>query len=508
MTDRIRLGDFDLNWATAELRGQGRRSVLPELSLSVLRVLVDHAPDLVSAERLARDAWGQRVVSEDTLAQRIKLLRQAFGESAQDARVILTVRGKGYRLGVPVAQGGGLRLPGRPFLIGGAALALGLAGFGAVAFFRAPPPESARLSEQTPAEADLLLMRARSQMALHRPQETLRAVALLREARAAAPDRADIATALSVALSTEVTKFSNDPDLVTEAETLARWATEQDPANSGAWSALGYALDGQGRVSEALAAYQQAYLLNPDDVYAMSSAAYLLGVRGRLYDALALDMRALQAGGGPIYTELQIAAALNLLGERALSDLWLERALRLNPDHPVILRGAVELDLSRGEDARAADRLAAFPADDMTPDLITQTGWIALRRGDVAGARASFEASGAGWERAILAAADAGAAGPPDYGRPGDTWPAGRVRAAEMAAAAGDAASAFSRLNEAVDLGWRDWDALEHSPVLPVLHADPRWRALGARIEREIAAQRALVDADAELRALLDSVAQ
>jgi hypothetical protein len=73
-----------------------------------------------------------------------------------------------------------------------------------------------------------------------------------------------------------------------------------------------------------------------------------------------------------------------------------------------------------------------------------------------------------------------------------------------MAAAAGDFDTAFSRLDEAVGLGWRDRGALEHSPWLTGLQTDPRWPALQSRIAREVAAQRALLDADSQLRAKLD----
>ena len=47
---------------------------------------------------LIRDVWDDVVVSDETLAQRVRLLRQALGEDSQNPRYIASVRGRGYRL--------------------------------------------------------------------------------------------------------------------------------------------------------------------------------------------------------------------------------------------------------------------------------------------------------------------------------------------------------------------------------------------------------------------------
>ncbi len=84
----------------------GRRSVsrgdedlpLPALSYRMLVALADAAPNVVSVDDLIENVWDGRVVSPETVTQRIRLLRQAIGDDAQSPRYVGLVRGGGYRL--------------------------------------------------------------------------------------------------------------------------------------------------------------------------------------------------------------------------------------------------------------------------------------------------------------------------------------------------------------------------------------------------------------------------
>ncbi len=75
---------------------------LPDLSFRLLATLVEHAPDRVAKDELIREVWDDVVVSDETLAQRVRLLRQALDEDSQDPRYIASVRGRGYRLVCPI----------------------------------------------------------------------------------------------------------------------------------------------------------------------------------------------------------------------------------------------------------------------------------------------------------------------------------------------------------------------------------------------------------------------
>ena len=77
---------------------------LTNLTFELLRVLVEAAPNVVSHDELAEKVWGpRRVVTPETLSQRVMVLRYALGDSADQPRYIEGLRGQGYRL-IPEVQ--------------------------------------------------------------------------------------------------------------------------------------------------------------------------------------------------------------------------------------------------------------------------------------------------------------------------------------------------------------------------------------------------------------------
>ena len=75
---------------------------LPKLSFQLFLALVEAAPNVLSAEELTERVWPGRIVSPETVTQRIKLVRQALGDDANAPRYIGLVRGEGYRLLVDI----------------------------------------------------------------------------------------------------------------------------------------------------------------------------------------------------------------------------------------------------------------------------------------------------------------------------------------------------------------------------------------------------------------------
>ena len=103
MTDRgdtgcFRVGDLEVDVGRREVRRGPERLDLPKLSFRLLLALVDRAPRVVSHDELVDTVWSGRVVSAETVTQRVKLVRQAIGDDADDPRYIGLVRGEGYRL--------------------------------------------------------------------------------------------------------------------------------------------------------------------------------------------------------------------------------------------------------------------------------------------------------------------------------------------------------------------------------------------------------------------------
>lgn len=93
-----RVGDLVVDIAARRVSLEGAVIQLKPLSFDLLVALVRAAPNLVSFDQLNERVWPGLVVSPETIVQRVKLLRDAFGDDAQAPRYIEGVRGRGYRL--------------------------------------------------------------------------------------------------------------------------------------------------------------------------------------------------------------------------------------------------------------------------------------------------------------------------------------------------------------------------------------------------------------------------
>ncbi len=71
---------------------------LGKLSYELLLMLAEAAPRVVTQKELVEQLWAGRSVSPETVKQRIKLLRQALSDHADNPRYIRVVRGQGYRM--------------------------------------------------------------------------------------------------------------------------------------------------------------------------------------------------------------------------------------------------------------------------------------------------------------------------------------------------------------------------------------------------------------------------
>jgi TolB-like protein/DNA-binding winged helix-turn-helix (wHTH) protein len=78
---------------------RGREIIdLPRLSYRLLIALAEVAPDVLDHDGIAQHVWSGRIVSPETVTQRVKLLRQALHDDARAPRYIGLVRSEGYRL--------------------------------------------------------------------------------------------------------------------------------------------------------------------------------------------------------------------------------------------------------------------------------------------------------------------------------------------------------------------------------------------------------------------------
>lgn len=95
---RLRVADLIVDLDRLNVVRDGIAIDLPDLSFRLLAALIRHAPERVDKDQLIAEVWDGVVVSDETLTQRVSLLRRALGETSQQPRYILAIRGRGYRL--------------------------------------------------------------------------------------------------------------------------------------------------------------------------------------------------------------------------------------------------------------------------------------------------------------------------------------------------------------------------------------------------------------------------
>lgn len=91
------MGDLCLDIDQRRLTRQGHDLKLSKLNYRLLHALAAAAPALVTKDELADLVWEGRMVSSEAITQRIKLLRAALQDDAQNPNYIEVVRGQGYR---------------------------------------------------------------------------------------------------------------------------------------------------------------------------------------------------------------------------------------------------------------------------------------------------------------------------------------------------------------------------------------------------------------------------
>jgi serine/threonine protein kinase/tetratricopeptide (TPR) repeat protein len=102
---RVRLGEFELNLETGELRSRGApdagvKTVLSEQPFQILKLLVERSGKIVSRDEIRRMLWSDDTIVDfdHSISVAIRILRKAFGDSAGRSRYIETIASRGYRL--------------------------------------------------------------------------------------------------------------------------------------------------------------------------------------------------------------------------------------------------------------------------------------------------------------------------------------------------------------------------------------------------------------------------
>lgn len=530
--ERYQIADLTLDVEAVSVLRNGETIPLPRLSFDLLVALARRAPSVVGFEELIDIVWAGTAVSDETLTQRVALLRRALGDEAKNPRYLRAVRGRGYQLipealalPIPAPDGRGRPSPGeveRKDGRGGgwaspwrrsataATLALVVIGLGAWLLSgrsRAQTPSAEAVATRSPGVPELLA-RAGTYLSLHQERNNELAIELYQRALRLEPENPRALAGLSLALGQRATKFNQRAGESERALELARRAILVDPRLGLGHHALGLALDSQGQISGAIAAYLRAAELEPQPAGPLASAAHLQQIQGHLAAALETNLRAAREGGdAPPYLDVQIGSTLALLGFEQASSVWFERALELRPDNVFAAAAFAKARLSQAR-LREADAIAARAIERgiRRPELPTIRGLVALLEGDEPRARVLFQEAlkiepgfpPAGTRLLLLTRPEAGRVrelvDAAHRGRAeGDEWPDSAIDEALLEAGLGQQEEALRALDLAIALGYRDAGWLLLDPLLASLRDGPASRP---DFLRRIETIRRLVDAE------------
>jgi predicted ATPase len=99
---RFRFSDCVLDAERFELSRGGRTVAVQPKVLELLLFLMRNHERAVTKQELLDAVWPDTATGETSLTRAVSFARTAVGEREKDARVIRTVRGRGYKIGVPV----------------------------------------------------------------------------------------------------------------------------------------------------------------------------------------------------------------------------------------------------------------------------------------------------------------------------------------------------------------------------------------------------------------------
>ncbi|MGN6223034.1 winged helix-turn-helix domain-containing protein [Pseudoxanthomonas sp.] len=522
MGDAVRFGleDLSIDLERQRVERDGVPLNVAGLSFQLLRYLLLQGNRVVGFDELIEQVWAPAVVNEETVTQRVKLLRQALGDDGRQPRYLRSVRGQGYQLCAPprplpdAGEAGDAPAPIQPARRmpiawwSGAGVLLAFAVVWAWTYRRTDAGKTDPSAVVAPA--DDLVQRASYYAGIGQRDNNERAIDLYQRALRERPDDVEARIGLSRAYSARVCLFNFPPEWAVRAQQLAEQVITGHPRLSSAHAALGYAHDCRGRIDEALAGYERAVALDPAADGSRASAAYLYDRKGRLADALIANTSLRGDPARVRYLQLQIANNLDLLGYPLAAEARYRRSFELYPDNVFSNIAWPRYLFRHGRPSEAQAALdEAKKRGTAHIDLQLLDAELARLRGDgPASARAYLDAVALRPQASLpstLARIDAGnvdvawararAEGLTTELAAGAGYPSDWLEVALLHEAAGDRAAALASIQRAIEAGYSDADYLRVSPLFRALATEPAFvRGLDA-INRHNAGERAKVPA-------------
>lgn len=296
---------------------------------------------VVTFDELIAGVWSPAVVNEDTVTQRVLLLRNALGDNGRNPRYVRSVRGQGYQLVdqpktdtvMLETAAFAIRKP-RPLIwLMASATILGLMlvlGLGQIGF--SGPKQLDRVANNN--SVSKLLDRAQYYLSIGQHDDNDRAIELFQRVLLLESKNVQATVGLSWAYTASMCRYNADRRRAKQAETLAMNVIAIEPNNFKAFRALGYSLGCRGKTLLSEQSYMRAIELDPNnDLRSQSALAYSLGETGHLAQALALNLSVSRADPNQTFTLIQLGRVYELLGLHSRAEPLFAESFELYPDN-------------------------------------------------------------------------------------------------------------------------------------------------------------------------------
>ncbi len=365
--------------------------LLPKLSYELLLALVAASPTLLTQQDLMTKVWPNVVIGDETLKQRIKLLRKSITDNATSPTYIEAVRGRGYRLIPEVTLEHIISKPSAVMLdltandrfpnlssqqLTGAwklvskislVLLFSIITFLSI-FFHNANEVTEKFDELTVAVTDQLLaimdnkkepfnsqkialeyyQKGAQYYKRYRAIDNIIAIDFFKKAIATRDDFSLAYAGLSQAYSQNIFQFNGEESYKIKAINSAYQAIVYDNQSAESYKALGTAYYVSGWLSKSIDPYLKSIKLLPKNNDSISNVGFIYSEQGKLVEALRWNEKALTNNSKHVVSMVHAGQTLQRLGHINLARKWYKKAIEQQPDYLLATFYLGQLETSLG----------------------------------------------------------------------------------------------------------------------------------------------------------------
>lgn len=101
---RYHFGEAELDCTSYALIVSGKMQQVEPRVFDLIRYFAEHSGDIVTRDDLIESVWAGRIVADTTVAGSVKSARKVLGDDGNTQKYIETIRGRGFRLSLPVVK--------------------------------------------------------------------------------------------------------------------------------------------------------------------------------------------------------------------------------------------------------------------------------------------------------------------------------------------------------------------------------------------------------------------